>query len=179
MRVWVINVLQLLVSSQLILLVQARALLQIGIDTSIKNVDNADLTILREHRHVSKRGQLMIIHGLPHPWQGVFKSISTIQPPLPISIFSNFFLQVSQQANRDTAPARPVQRFVLGALVLEFIPKNGNKVITKEFVEATAMWLMHAAQNGWAGFFEAWVMDRSDMDTVYVHVVNYWDALLH
>ena len=176
MRIQLINVLHFLVP--FLSIAQARALSQSAISRSDQDNGHLDLTLPLEHRRFIERSQPMIIHGLPYTWEGVFKSISTIQPPLPISIFSNFFLQVAQIAHTDAAPARPYQRFVYGALVLEFIPKNGRQVVTKEFVEAAAMWLMHAAQNGWAEFFEAWVMDPFDMDTVYVHVVNYWDTMM-
>lgn len=50
-------------------------------------------------------------------------------------------------------------------------------IVLKEFVEATALWLLDSAQKGWTEFFLARVIDNPVGDTVYyIHMSNTWDS---
>ena len=84
-------------------------------------------------------------------------------------------------ARRDTVPGRPFQRFKYGALIIEFVSvptqANSRGFVTKEFVEAAAIWLFDAAQHGWTDFFEAMVVDQYDHEKVFIQVANIWDKL--
>ena len=156
--------------------VQARALPSNPINLSV-NVSHADLPTLFETRALGKRNQALIIHGLPHAWQGVFKTITSIQPPLPVGSFAYFFLQVAHTARGDSTTTRPYRKYTCGALSLEFLSASPDRqVITKEFVEAAAFWLLDAAQHGWVEFFEAWIQDPVDKQVVYMKMANVWDA---
>ena len=53
-------------------------------------------------------------------------------------------------------------------------------MVLKEFVEATALWLLDAAQKGWTEFFQARVVDKAIGDTVYyIHLSNTWDSWMY
>ena len=168
--------LSLLLTYSISPVVQSRALPSHLLNLSA-NFSQADLPTLFETRAVRKRNEALKIYGLPHAWQGVFKTITSIQPPLPVGSFTYFFLQVAQAARGDPRDTRPYRKYNCGALALEFIPASPNQGgITREFVEAAAVWLFDAAQHGWVDFFEAWVQDPTDKQVVYVKMANAWDS---
>lgn len=109
------------------------------------------------------------VHGLPHPWSGIFENVASIQPPLPIQVFAHFFAYAAKQAAADIVPGRPYQKITYGALVIEFWAKNSD-VVTREFVQATANWLLDSAEKGWIGFFQAWVIDRADQEVICIQM---------
>ena len=126
----------------------------------------------------SPRGRRALVHGLPPGWTAVFQTITSIQPPLVSPAFTKFFSVAAQLAAADPVPGRPVQRILYGAIALEFIANNGRgQIVTKEFVEAASIWLLDAAQNGWTGFFRAWVLNLADGEVVYIRLSNLWDEL--
>jgi len=178
MRVPPISVLHLLVVCHLSPVAQARVVPINGIAVP-HNVSHADPLPSLDHRGLGKRSEAMTIHGLGPLWQGVFRSVRSIQPPLPISAFSQFFLQVARIARSDTVPARPYQRFQYGALILEIMSQTSGAVpvpVTNEFVEGAALWLYNEAQNGWTNLFEAWFIDKRDHEVVCIRVANTWDT---
>lgn len=119
-----------------------------------------------------------LVYGLPPGWTAVFQTVTSIQPPLVSPAFIQFFSTAATLAAADPVPGRRVQRIPFGALVLEFIAGNNqDQVVTKEFVVAASLWLLDAAQQGWTGFFKAWVMDRTDGEIVFVRLTNAWDGL--
>ena len=115
-----------------------------------------------------------LIHGLPIYWTGVFQDVVSIQPPLITQAFTSFFSIVAKKAAADPVVARHHQRLIYGALVLDFIAEDYG-MVTKEFVEAAALWLLDAAQRGWTGFFKAWVIDRADGERVFIQLSTLWD----
>lgn len=118
------------------------------------------------------------VHGLPPGWVAVFETITSIQPPLISPVFIQFFSSAAKLAAADPVPGRRVQRIPFGALILEFIANDDqNQVVTKEFVEAASLWLLDAAQKGWTGFFNAWVMDMADGKIVFIRLKNVWDEM--
>ncbi len=120
-----------------------------------------------------------IVSGLPAGWVAVFQTVTSIQPPLIAPVFTQFFSQAAKAAAADPVPGRHVQRIPFGALVLEFIANGDqNQLVTKEFVEAASLWLLDAAQKGWTGFFNAWVVDRADGEIVFVRLTTVWDRLV-
>lgn len=152
--------------------------------TSAGNLDNCPL-----YDGIFKRRNIMSnIHGLPHPMYGVFTSVYSFQPPLPIAAFTKFFCDAAIASHNDNVPGRKVQRFSYGALMLEVMAitnvrgVDGNiravqGVVYKEFMEAVALWLLDSAQKGWTEFFEAWVTDKAEQGTVYyVQLANTWDS---
>jgi hypothetical protein len=127
------------------------------------------------------------IHGLPHPLQGVFEYASSFQPRLPIASFIKFFTDTATLVHNDPVAGRFHQRFTYGSLALEFTAmtkvrvdgklKYIEAIVLKEFVEATALWLLDSAQKGWTEFFLARVIDNAVGDTVYyIHMSNTWDS---
>lgn len=127
----------------------------------------------------SQSGRRALVYGLPPEWMAVFQTISSIQPPLINPAFIQFFSTAAKLAAADPVPGRRVQRIPFGALVLEFIANDGqNQIVTKEFVEAASLWLLDAAQKGWTGLFEAWVIDKADGDVVFVRLKTVWDELM-
>ena len=120
-----------------------------------------------------------IAHGLPQGWTAVFKSVTSIQPPLVNPVFVHFFSTVAKVAAEDPVPGRHVQRIPFGSLLLEFIA-NGDQsqLVTKEFVVAASLWLQDAAEKGWTGFFNAWVLDRADGEMIFVRLTTLWDQLM-
>lgn len=153
-----------------------------------RNGSHGDPFALSSQRLPGKRSVVKIpIHGLPHPLEGVFKNVRSFQPPLPIGIFIHFFLSAAQAFHNDIVPGRTFQRFKYGSLILECTAfskvndggavKMVEAMVTKEFGEAAALWLLDSAQKGWTEFFEAWVVDKAIADTVYyIHVANLWDS---
>lgn len=124
-------------------------------------------------------GRRTLVYGLPPGWTGVFESVTSIQPPLVSPVFVQFFSTAAKLAAADPVPGRRVQRIPFGALVLEFIASNQqNQIVTREFVQAASLWLLDAAQKGWTGFFNAWVLDRADGELVYIRLSNKWDQLM-
>ena len=120
-----------------------------------------------------------LVHGLPQGWTAVFQTIISIQPPLVNPAFIQFFSTAAKLAAADPVPGRHVQRIPFGALVLEFVA-NGDQtqMVTREFVVAASLWLRDAAEKGWTGFFNAWVLDTADGDMVFVRLRNAWDELM-
>ena len=123
-------------------------------------------------------GRRTLVHGLPSGWVAVFETVTSIQPPLINPAFIQFFSTAVKLATSDPVPGRPVQRIPFGALILEFIADGQqNQVVTKEFVAAASLWLLDAAQKGWTGFFNAWVMDMADGSIIFVRLGSVWDEL--
>lgn len=118
-----------------------------------------------------------LVYGLPPGWTAVFQTVATIQPPLIRPVFVQFFSTAAQLAIADPTPGRHVQRIPFGSLILEFVAGN-NQIVTKEFVVAASLWLLNAAQNGWTGFFEAWVVDKTDGEIIFVRLTTMWDELV-
>jgi len=116
------------------------------------------------------------IHGLPHPWMGIFEKVASIQPPLPGDVFTHFFAFAAKQAAADLIPGRTYQRITYGSLVLEFWAQNRD-VVTMEFIQAVAVWLGDAAEKGWPGFFQAWVIDQADKEIVCIQMGTVWDSV--
>lgn len=50
-----------------------------------------------------------------------------------------------------------------------------NEVVTREFVQATSVWLLDAAMKGWTGFFRAWVTDGFDNEVVEIRMGTVFD----
>ena len=124
-------------------------------------------------------GRRALVYGLPPGWIGVFQTVTSIQPPLMNPVFVNFFSMAAKVAAADPITGRPIQRIPYGALVLEFIASDvQNQVVTKYFVEAASLWLLDAAQKGWTGFFNAWVVDQADGAVVFVRLKTVWDELV-
>ena len=122
------------------------------------------------------RGKRTLVHGLPPGWTAVFRTITSLQPPLVNPAFIKFFSVAARLAAADPVPERPVQRILYGALALEIVADNGQgQTVTKEFVEAASVWLLDAAQNGWTGFFKAWVLDIANGEIVFIQLINLWD----
>ena len=133
-----------------------------------------------QSRPGNPRGRRALVHGLPPGWTAVFETITSLQPPLVNPAFIKFFSVAAQLAAADPVPDRPVQRILYGALALEFIANTGQgQTVTKEFVEAASVWLLEAAQNGWTGFFKAWVLDQENGEIVYIQLNNVWDTLTY
>ena len=123
----------------------------------------------------SKRGFLRV-SGLPPGLSGRFTAVASIRPSLPAAaIFIKFFRTAASLAAKDKTPSRPTLRFSYGILVFEMISLQENLPVTKEFVHAATLWLLHAVQNGWTGFFEAWILDEVDHEMVYVRLATIWD----
>ena len=126
----------------------------------------------------SGKRALAVVHGLPPEWTAVFRTISSIQPPLINPAFIQLFSMAAKLAAADPVPGRRVQRIPFGALVLEFIANDRQThVVTKEFVEAASLWLLDTAQKGWTGLFEAWVIDKADGAVVFIRLKTIWDEL--
>ena len=143
------------------------------------NVSHAFPLFTSDQERLHARSDAVVVYGLPDPWQGIFRSIKYILPSLPQSCFTHFFLTVYDKARGDPVPGRPYQRFTYGALVLEFMAQATDgqaQVVTKEFVEAAALWLFDAARQGWTDFFEAKILNPESQEVVYVHMSNVWDA---
>ena len=121
----------------------------------------------------------LLVHGLPQGWDAVFKTVVSIQPPLVNRVFTHFFSMAAKLAAEDPVPGRHIQRIPFGSLILEFIA-NGDQshLVTKEFVVAASLWLLDAAEKGWTGLFDAWVLDRADGEVVFVRLTNLWDQML-
>lgn len=140
---------------------------------------------------ILKRSNSMVpVHGLPHPLQGVFQYASSFQPPLPTASFTKFFRDAAKAFHNDDTAGRFYQRFTWGSLALEVTAVSQIKVdgkvkyieaiVLKEFVEATALWLLDSAEKGWAEFFQARIVDKVIGDTVYyVHLSNTWDSWMY
>ena len=47
--------------------------------------------------------------------------------------------------------------------------------MSREFVQATSLWLADAAVKGWTGFFKAWVLDKMDGQIVEITMGTVWD----
>lgn len=119
------------------------------------------------------------VHGLPPGWVAVFETVTSIQPPLISPAFIQLFSAAANLAVADPVPGRHVQRIPFGSLILEFIANGDqNQIVTKEFVAAASLWLLDAAQNGWTGFFKAWVLNKADGEMVFVRLGTMWDELL-
>lgn len=180
MRVQPSSVLNLLLISQLSSVARARVFPSNAV-AIVANASDADPFSPLFLNRLGRRGVMEGIHGLPYPWQGVFQTVTSFQPPLPIKAFSHFFAAAAQAAARDRVPGRITQRFTYGSLIFELAAVqrdgNGQLVVTKEFMQAAATWLMYEAQHGMTGFFEAWVQDRVTREIVYVHVATVWDAV--
>lgn len=116
------------------------------------------------------------VHGLPYPWSGIFENVASIQPPLPIQVFTHFFAYAAKQAAADVVPGRSYQKITYGSLVIEFWAKNSD-VVTKEFVQAAVTWLLDSAEKGWVAFFQAWVMNRADQELVCIQLGTVWDSV--
>lgn len=120
-----------------------------------------------------------LVRGLPPGWVAVFETVTSIQPPLISPAFVQFFSAALNLAVADPVPGRHVQRIPFGSLILEFIANGDqNQIVTKEFVAAASLWLLDAAQNGWTGFFRAWVLNKADGEMVFVRLGTMWDELL-
>ena len=50
-----------------------------------------------------------------------------------------------------------------------------DEIVSKEFVQATSLWLADAAMKGWTGFFRAWLKDSYDGQVVEVTMGTVWD----
>lgn len=76
------------------------------------------------------------------------------------------------QRAADTTEMGQALRFSYGTLVLEFV---SEELITKEFLQAAALFLLNKAQMGWMGLFEAWIKDLMDGSVVYLRMGTIWD----
>ena len=118
----------------------------------------------------------MTIHGLPQPWTGIFKTLTSIQPSLHRVEFSFLFTYAAQAAAANKLSPGRSQRFRYGALILDFIPVTATSVVTPDFVEAASLWLRELVRNGWEDFFEAVVMDQRNGEAFYLHLANAFDV---
>lgn len=112
------------------------------------------------------------VEGLAKDWSGVFTNFISCRPSIPIAATFIRFFRTASQAAIDAPDVGQQLRFSYGTLVLEIMSEDQ---ITKEFVQATALYLLDAAQKGWTGLFEAWVKDLLDGSFVYVRLATIWD----
>jgi len=112
------------------------------------------------------------VTGLPEGWAGVFVNFQSCRPSIPVAAtFIRFFRMAGQRA-ADTTEMGQALRFSYGTLVLEFV---SEELITKEFLQAAALFLLNKAQMGWMGLFEAWIKDLMDGSVVYLRMGTIWD----
>ncbi|MCJ1457293.1 hypothetical protein MMC28_007660 [Mycoblastus sanguinarius] len=120
--------------------------------------------------------------GMPSGWLAVFERVVSIQPPFPgpliVPIFKNFYAIAVRAAQLDPVPGRHYQRVVYGSLILEFLARDPESVVTREFVAAASLWLYTAAVKGFTNFFHAWVIDQTDGEIIYVQMGTRWDAIV-
>lgn len=128
-------------------------------------------------RHYQKRDFPIKIKYLPAGYTGVFSTFISISPKIPAAAtFIRFFQNAVAQSATDPSPGRPYQRFKFGALALEMLVVKGeNEIVTREFVQATSLWLLDAATKGWTGFFRAWVTDEFDNEVVEILMGTVFD----
>ena len=50
-----------------------------------------------------------------------------------------------------------------------------NEVVSREFVQATSLFLLDAAMKGWTGFFRAWITDSLDKEVVEIRMGTVFD----
>lgn len=170
--------------------IQARAF-RLDVQTIPNDGSRAGPLGVAPSNEIFKRSNsIFSVHGLPHPLQGVFQYAYSFQPPLPIASFTNFFRTAAEAFHEDDTAGRFHQRFTWGSLALEVTAITQIKVdgklkyieaiVLKEFVEATALWLLDLAQKGWTEFFQARIVDKDIGDTVYyVHLSNTWDSWMY
>ena len=112
------------------------------------------------------------ITDLPQGWTGQFSHFQSCRPSIPVAlIFIRFFTIASQRAP-DATDFGQTMRFALGPLVLEMI---GQDILTTELVQAVTLFLLHKAERGWTGFFEATVRDVMDGSIIFLRLGTIWD----
>lgn len=112
------------------------------------------------------------IEGLPDTWSGLFRNFQSCRPSIPVAAtFIRFFRSAGRTAI-DAGDVRQSMRFSYGSLVLEIISEG---LLTKEFVQATSLFLLNQAQRGWIGFFEAWVKDVTNGEVNYMRFATIFD----
>ncbi len=125
-----------------------------------------------------KRNFHLRIKDLPAGYTGSFVTFISIIPNFPSTAsFIHFFETAASLAVTDPSAGRRYQRFTLGGLALELVARGTDELVSREFVQATSLWLMDAASKGWAGFFHAWVVDQGDGQMVEVRMGTVWDML--
>ena len=123
-----------------------------------------------------KRNFALKIKNLPAGYTGSFITFVSVCPVFPATkTFVRFFKKAAALSVTDPSPGRRHQRFVFGALALELAVKRENEVVSREFVQATSLWLLDAAVKGWTGFFRAWVTDGLDGQVVEVRMGTIFD----
>jgi hypothetical protein len=146
-------------------------------------IDNHPLRTYESHptplpQPPQKRNFPLRIKNLPDGYTGSFVTFVSIAPKLPCTAsFIHFFQTAATLAVTDPSPGRRRQRFTLGGLALELVAWGTDELVSREFVQATSLWLMDAATKGWAGFFRAWVVDQVDGQVVEVRMGTVWDML--
>lgn len=116
------------------------------------------------------------IKDLPDGYTGIFTTFVSICPKLPATAtFIRFFKAAAAQSATDPSPGRQHQRFTFGALALELVVQGQNEVVSREFVQATSLFLLDAAMKGWTGFFRAWVTDSFDKEVVEIRMGTVFD----
>lgn len=113
------------------------------------------------------------IAGLPQGWSGIFTDITALQPSTVVAaLFIHFFKSAAEKVARSPLADRWIQRVDGGSLILEMWNEDPKKIVTRELLLAVLLWLLHAAQRGWTGFFVARLRDRVSREWFVVRLVN-------
>ena len=118
------------------------------------------------------------INGLPNGWTGIFKTLTSIQPPLHSVEFTYLFTNAARLAAANAFRPQNRQRFLYGALTLDIIALGANTWVTPDFVQGASLWLRELVRAGWDDFFEAVVMDQRSGETYYLKMGNTFDMML-
>ena len=123
-----------------------------------------------------KRNFALRIKNLPYGYTGTFITFVSICPQAFVTAtFIRFFRLAADLSATDPSPGRRHQRFTYGVLALELAVEGKDEVVSREFVQATSLWLLDAAVKGWTGFFRAWVTDGFDAQVVEVRMGTIFD----
>ena len=127
-------------------------------------------------RPYQRRNFALKIKNLPDGYTGIFTTFISFCPKPPATAtFIRFFKAAAALSATDPSPGRNHQRFTFGALALELVVQGKNKVVSREFVQATSLFLLDAALRGWTGFFRAWVTDSLDKEVVEIRMGTVFD----